>query len=72
MFAQFGKGSSVVFLLTRYACLFSSSPSFFRMMNFGGRAFGLDEQRGRFGEFIFGEMSLLMRIRNFWTREERS
>lgn len=42
MFAQFGKGGSVVFLLTRYA-----RPFFSRMMNFGGRALSDRTRRGR-------------------------
>lgn len=42
MFAQFGKGGSVVFLLTRYA-----RPFFSRMMNFGGRALSDRIRRGR-------------------------
>lgn len=42
MFAQFGKGGSIVFLLTRYA-----RPFFSRMMNFGGRALSDRTRRGR-------------------------
>lgn len=65
MFAQFGKGGSVVFLLTRYA-----RPFFSRMMNFGGRALSDRTRRGR-NLFLEMEYFFIRILRNFFTRHGR-